>query len=143
VSSAGQLFGSRDEGKTFAPYVEIDASYNPCNCCTTSSTYAADGRVAIHGEQANTDFGIPESVVERGAAVVVVEDLLPAPPVIDRVAERTELAHAPTVTVAAPVEQYVRSDHLRQHRARGRLNCGDGEHGKDGDDRREGDERAG
>lgn len=38
---------SRDEGKTFAPYVEIDASYNPCNCCTTSSTYAADGRVAI------------------------------------------------------------------------------------------------
>ena len=38
---------SRDEGKTFAPYVEIDASYNPCNCCTTSSAYAADGRVAI------------------------------------------------------------------------------------------------
>jgi hypothetical protein len=38
---------SRDEGKTFAHYVEIDASYNPCNCCTTSSTYAADGRVAI------------------------------------------------------------------------------------------------
>jgi hypothetical protein len=38
---------SRDEGKTFASYVEIDASYNPCNCCTTSSTYAADGRVAI------------------------------------------------------------------------------------------------
>src|SRR6185295_2685211 len=23
---------SRDEGKTFAPYVEIDALYNPCNC---------------------------------------------------------------------------------------------------------------
>jgi len=38
---------SHDEGRTFAAYVEIDASYNPCNCCTTSSTYAADGRVAI------------------------------------------------------------------------------------------------
>jgi hypothetical protein len=38
---------SRDEGKTFAPYVEINSAYNPCNCCTTSSSYAADGRLAV------------------------------------------------------------------------------------------------
>lgn len=38
---------SGDEGKSFAPYVEIDASYNPCDCCTTSSTYGADGRLAV------------------------------------------------------------------------------------------------
>jgi hypothetical protein len=38
---------SHDEGNTFAPYVEIDASYNPCNCCTTSSAYGADGRLAV------------------------------------------------------------------------------------------------
>ena len=38
---------SHDEGKTFAPYVEINAAYNPCNCCTTSSAYGADGRLAV------------------------------------------------------------------------------------------------
>jgi hypothetical protein len=38
---------SHDNGKTFAPYVEVNASYNPCNCCTTSSAYAADGKLAV------------------------------------------------------------------------------------------------
>jgi hypothetical protein len=38
---------SRDNGKTFAPYVEIDPNYNPCNCCTTSAAYGADGNLAI------------------------------------------------------------------------------------------------
>ena len=38
---------SHDGGATFSPTVEIDSSFNPCNCCTTSCTYAADGRLAI------------------------------------------------------------------------------------------------
>lgn len=38
---------SHDNGKTFAPYVEIDSSFNPCNCCTTSAAYGGDGRLAV------------------------------------------------------------------------------------------------
>lgn len=38
---------SRDGGKTFASLVEINKSYDPCNCCTTSAAYGADGRLAI------------------------------------------------------------------------------------------------
>jgi hypothetical protein len=38
---------SHDNGETFAPYAEIESSYNPCNCCTTSAVYGADGRLAV------------------------------------------------------------------------------------------------
>ena len=38
---------SHDDGNTFGPTIEIDPKLNPCNCCTTSSVYAADGRLAI------------------------------------------------------------------------------------------------
>jgi hypothetical protein len=38
---------SHDDGKTFAPYVEINPTFNPCNCCTTSAVYGADGRLAV------------------------------------------------------------------------------------------------
>src|SRR5262245_37743250 len=38
---------SHDNGETFTPYVEIDSSYNPCNCCTTSAAYGEDGRLAV------------------------------------------------------------------------------------------------
>lgn len=38
---------SRDGGNTFSKSVEIDSSLDPCNCCTTSSVYGADGRLAI------------------------------------------------------------------------------------------------
>ncbi|MBI3862306.1 MAG: hypothetical protein HY290_10465, partial [Planctomycetia bacterium] len=36
--------------------IEIDQELNPCNCCTTSSTYGADGRLAIlYREETNND----------------------------------------------------------------------------------------
>lgn len=38
---------SKDNGKTFAPFAEINPDFDPCNCCTTRCTYAADGRLAI------------------------------------------------------------------------------------------------
>lgn len=38
---------SRDNGTTFAPFVELDPTYNPCNCCTTSATYDESGRLAV------------------------------------------------------------------------------------------------
>jgi hypothetical protein len=47
---------SHDNGASFGPTVEIDPSFNPCNCCTTSSTYATDGRLAIlYREETNND----------------------------------------------------------------------------------------
>lgn len=47
---------SHDGGKTFGPTVEIDTSFNPCNCCTTSCAYGADGRLAIlYREETNND----------------------------------------------------------------------------------------
>jgi hypothetical protein len=38
---------SHDEGTTFDPTIELDPEYNPCNCCTTSAVYAADGKLAV------------------------------------------------------------------------------------------------
>lgn len=55
---ADKLFAnvSHDNGKTFGPIIEIDATLNPCNCCTTACTYAADGRLAIlYREETNND----------------------------------------------------------------------------------------
>jgi hypothetical protein len=47
---------SRDNGKTFAPFAEINKSYDPCNCCTTSSVFGADGKLAIlYREETNNE----------------------------------------------------------------------------------------
>jgi len=58
VWMADKLFAnvSHDGGTTFAPTVEIDPLLNPCNCCTTSSVYGADGRLAIlYREETNNE----------------------------------------------------------------------------------------
>ena len=47
---------SLDNGKTFADNAEIDASFDPCNCCTTSSIYGADGKLAVlYREETNNE----------------------------------------------------------------------------------------
>jgi hypothetical protein len=47
---------SHDNGETFAPFVELNPRYNPCNCCTTSSVYAEDGRLAVfYREETNNE----------------------------------------------------------------------------------------
>jgi hypothetical protein len=38
---------SHDNGETFAPFIELNPLYNPCNCCTTSAASGEDGRLAV------------------------------------------------------------------------------------------------
>ena len=46
---SGKLYAnvSHDNGKTFASAVEIDPVIDPCDCCTTSTDYGPDGRLAV------------------------------------------------------------------------------------------------
>ena len=58
VWMADKLFAniSKDGGATFGPTIEIGSGVNPCNCCTTSTTVAADGRLAIlYREETNNE----------------------------------------------------------------------------------------
>jgi hypothetical protein len=58
---SGKLFtmSSRDHGGSFADYRELDASLDPCKCCTTSTTYGADGRLAVmYREESNNERDI-------------------------------------------------------------------------------------
>jgi len=46
---AGRLFAnfSSDGGRTFTSNAEINNTYLPCECCTTSAVYGADGNLAV------------------------------------------------------------------------------------------------
>jgi hypothetical protein len=46
---SGKLYAnvSRDNGQTFGPTVETNPAYDPCDCCTTSAAYGADGTLAV------------------------------------------------------------------------------------------------
>ena len=54
---AGKIFAmnSRDAGKTFTASAEIDASLDPCNCCTTSAAYGRDGKLAVFYREKTND----------------------------------------------------------------------------------------
>lgn len=55
---SGKIYAmtSRDGGATFSAPIEPDPSFNPCKCCTTSTTYSADGKVALlYREETNND----------------------------------------------------------------------------------------
>lgn len=58
VWMADKLFAniSHDGGETFSETVEIDPALDPCNCCTTSSVYGNDGRLAVlYREETNNE----------------------------------------------------------------------------------------
>jgi hypothetical protein len=46
---SGKLYSmvSRDNGETFTAYAEPNPSWNPCDCCTTATTYGPDGKLAL------------------------------------------------------------------------------------------------
>jgi len=47
---------SRDNGQTFAASAEINPTWDPCNCCTTSTAYGPDGKLAVlYREETNNE----------------------------------------------------------------------------------------
>jgi hypothetical protein len=55
---SGKLYAnvSHDGGKTFGPRVEINPAYDPCDCCTTSAVFGANGKLAVfYREETNND----------------------------------------------------------------------------------------
>ena len=47
---------SKDDGRTFGAFAEPDPSFNPCNCCTVSTSFGRDGRLALlYREETNND----------------------------------------------------------------------------------------
>jgi hypothetical protein len=55
---SGKLFAmvSRDNGENFGACAEIDPTWNPCDCCTTSAAYGRDGRLAVlYREETDND----------------------------------------------------------------------------------------
>jgi hypothetical protein len=55
---SGKLYTnvSHDGGKTFGARVEINPAYDPCNCCTTSAVFGADGKLAVlYREETNNE----------------------------------------------------------------------------------------
>lgn len=55
---SGKLFAmlSRDGGESFAGSAEINPAWNPCDCCTTSTAFGEDGKLAVlYREETNND----------------------------------------------------------------------------------------
>jgi hypothetical protein len=58
---SGKLYAmsSRDNGETFSPFTEINPAWNPCDCCTTSTAYGKDGKLAVlYREETGNDRDI-------------------------------------------------------------------------------------
>jgi hypothetical protein len=57
---------SRDGGESFSPYAELNPLIDPCKCCTTSTSYGPDGRLAlIYREETNNQRDIYLVLTDR------------------------------------------------------------------------------
>ncbi len=53
------LMVSHDHGETFSPSAECNPAWDPCNCCTTSTAYGSDGKLALlYREETNNERDI-------------------------------------------------------------------------------------
>lgn len=59
LSGKVYTIASSDGGGTFAPFAELNPNLDPCKCCTTSTTYGPDGRLALlYREETNNERDI-------------------------------------------------------------------------------------
>jgi len=69
------IMESRDNGETFTAGREPDPLWNPCDCCTTSSTYGADGRLAVlYREKTDNERDMYVAVMDQTGAVKPVRN---------------------------------------------------------------------
>lgn len=89
---------SLDHGSTFGETMEIDATLNPCNCCTTTCTYGRDGRLAIlYREETNNERDMYLLLVDQKDNSVSKHKISSAPWKIDT-CPMTYYAISPTAT---------------------------------------------
>ncbi|TCO95562.1 hypothetical protein EV701_101249 [Chthoniobacter flavus] len=66
LSGKVYTMASRDGGENFSPYAEVNPLIDPCKCCTTSTTYGPDGRLAlIYREETNNERDIYLVLADR------------------------------------------------------------------------------
>ena len=68
---SGKLFSmvSRDGGETFTASAELNPAWDPCDCCTTTAAYGADGRLALlYREQTNNERDMFVAVMDQRGA---------------------------------------------------------------------------
>ena len=91
---SGKLFAmfSRDNGETFTSSAELDPSWNPCDCCTTSAVYGQDGKLALLYRE--------ETDNERDMFLVLWDQRSDAKP------KRTRVSGAPWKVAACPMTYF-------------------------------------
>lgn len=66
ISGKIYTMASRDGGQSFSPFAELNPALDPCTCCSTSTTYGADGRMAmLYREKTNNERDIYLSLIDR------------------------------------------------------------------------------
>ena len=61
---------SRDNGETFTASMEPNPVWDPCECCTTSAAYGADGRLAVlYREKTDNEREIYVGIWDQGGGI--------------------------------------------------------------------------
>lgn len=72
---------SRDNGETFTASTEPNRAWDPCNCCTTSTTYGADGRLAVlYREKTDNERDMFVVILDQAGAAKPVRNCISGTP---------------------------------------------------------------